>query len=382
MEKDIKEFLGFISQFIETKDIKYYSGKEGTNDLIKTLGNKQFYERRLIFGNRLERLLKIYPKNSKYFPIINRLLGQLTNPESNFWIGAYSELIGIDYLIRDYYFKGTFTTNPPQLDVDRDWKDVLVHKQNGKSNFDIYFEDLGVYMDIKAFRHILPEIIQNIIKEVKSELKLGNNVIIGPEYFMDHNNDALKISKDEIKTNLINGLNEGKTTINFEEHEMNLRVTYGSKIHFATSIFDPYKSAARNNKSIFKHANKFHVNMPFILVYVISPLFSGPINPKFGDMKEYYRAFSRRVFIQYQHEKANLANWNREYSGKMLLGETSKYLTGILYIEDRLESERPLIGYLYLNPNAKNKIKDRFESELITHGWIAESLDTFKHDNY
>ena len=65
--------------------------------------------------------------------------------------------------------------------------------------------------------------------------------------------------------------------------------------------------------------------------------------------------------------------------------EASKYLTGLIFIEDKfgdLEFRDTSVGAIYLNPNATNLLGETYEYNLLKGQGLAEVFDDFKHDNY
>jgi hypothetical protein len=383
MVEFVKKYKDFLQKIFRGNFDKL-DKLSSTNSYIKLIDSD--LNSKLILLDRLERINTVYQRYYTVNVIEDHLI-QLANPHQNFWVGAYAELIGIDFLLKDYYV-GDYSISPPELNKSIDGKDVLVDSGKGTGNFDIYFPNHDIYLDIKSYRHVTPEIINEIFEFLKKKLNLSDDVIIMPEYFMDDNIEKLKESKNEIIKRLEEALIKKHTSVVLDELELTLIINYGNRFASATSEYSPFKAAARNNKSIFRFANKFHKNRPFFIVYIISPYFSGPVSSKMMGNIEFYRSYCRRVFMSYNNRKDKLVNWNSEYykltngTGEYTLHDASKLLTGIIFIEDNLKRLTPLTSYLYLNPNASNSLKPRFENELFSHGIIADYFDDFMHDNY
>lgn len=65
---------------------------------------------------------------------------------------------------------------------------------------------------------------------------------------------------------------------------------------------------------------------------------------------------------------------------KVSLGDASKYLSGIMFLNvDKSVLEEELSAFLYMNPNAINKVPKHRLDIFRRKGVI---IDDFEHDNY
>ena len=152
------------------------------------------------------------------------------------------------------------------------------------------------------------------------------------------------------------------------------------------SGFDPFLYAKECHSIVFRHAKKFVRDGAFLLTYVKSRLY----NTKFDEFdrhnETFYRAFARRVFIQYNNDKRPFRGFHRNFRGEQTVAEVLRSLSGILFLEDdsdwcsELTTSESLNctnvqGFLYLNPNATHEL-------IYADQVIGCRCDDFRHDNY
>lgn len=100
--------------------------------------------------------------------------------------------------------------------------------------------------------------------------------------------------------------------------------------------------------------------------------------------KIFYRAIARRTFCQYLHSNSKMRMLNNAYSNTTTIRKLSKYLSGIIFIEDLSIEKDSYNIYIYLNPNAKHKLQHPMKiyfEELLRRATTSD-YDDFEYDNY
>ena len=191
----------------------------------------------------------------------------------------------------------------------------------------------------------------------------------------------------------INGI-ELKETLNIKTKQsyfrskvipnFGVRILWDEGVLTAVRTYDPYLHAKNLHRSIFNYANKFMKSEPTLIVLVVFPWYNLVVNDFVSNI-EFYRSFSRRFFCQYKYSSEKMSNFNSKYKGSKKLYTISKYLSGIIVLEDNtILSEDKTISnvnsYSFLNPNAKNSIKSMPKHYI--HQFTNVRFDDFENDNY
>lgn len=332
------------------------------------------------FIKRLQRLNDIYKRKSK-----NRksLIDQINQIATVKWQGAYSELVGFDFLCnlnaRNFY--------RVILDKDINYKRTFTKElgKTSKANLDGYFEGHQVYFDIKCFKDNIKEILEDEIK------KLPNNNLftVTPEYPIYENYKIYSDNKVNIFNELSSKIDITEKTPSFRSSvitDLSYKIRWGEGVTITESSYNPYQHAEKFSDMTLGYINKFVKDKPFFLVFVIFPWFNGIISSFQNSNKIFYRALARRTFLQHKNNRKKLQEINPKFNSNKTIYKVSKKLSGILFLEDNsIMSETPdehnVKGYFYINPNADNKIgRGLFYDYLLSLGCLE--LDGFEYDNY
>ena len=359
------------------------------------------------FIERLQRLNNYFQKDANQINSIKKTAIDIAQDSGYFWAGPYSELIALDYWIQfkdltDIKFINKGKSDEFEISL---YEDSLA-KKIGKKEVDI---DLSftlhftkVYMDIKAYKPTHYEITDRIIEIIK---KTGNysNILIGLENLNGGNFfEASKDLTNEIKsgaiiTNIKSAIaNKNKLYI----HELSsgnkyrFRIEYPNEQGITTLItedsIDPYYKAYNNKYKFLNYSNKLLISEPSLLVFVVNPWFNRELYEANDFSKRYYRAVTRRVFIELSQNQTKMNELFVDIENEELkVSDVAGKITGIIFIEDKsileIDDNKLFNAYIYLNPRATNKILKRENFEILnwTHSAIKPCvIEDFIYDNY
>ena len=327
-----------------------------------------------VFKSNFKDLLK--DLNMKYnVDSIKQALVEVSDSKN--WEGAYAELVALSVLNNDY--SGAITT-----DVTLD-EGMSFAKECGKkyTNEDGYWKDFDAYFDVKILSDPIKEILDGIIKRAEQMAKVVGKCSILPEYPLDDNADEYRNSIRLIEQELVAALNNKDTIARITRpSHLSFRIQWGGGINMVQSTYSPFCYAEHTKDIVLKrYANKLVKKKPFFLVFVNFSWFKQLVTD-FANMNEYYyRALSRRTFIQYERSRSKANEIVDGYIGKETKRRLARCLTGIIFIEDHSvkEKEKKYKSFVYLNPNAYNRVKSL---RGYLHQLPNEMIEDFQYDNY
>lgn len=310
-------------------------------------------------------------------------LNEICNKDT--WNGAYAEMVAYDFLNSD----GNWL--PESINLSKTVPAIeTLAGSHGKThaNFDGYYDEFNVCFDVKVLGDKSRQILDEIISKAKAEL--GNpSVSIIPEYPLDHDFALFRKNDRSLVEELAGAINVvTKTTFvkSLVMPQLNFRLIWQSGSLTTVSTYDPYQHAENHHHLLFKHAKKFSVTEPSLIVFVFFPWFSENVISQFGSNQIFYRSLSRRFFCQYAKDLSPARNslLFKGFQGDESLAEVTEKLSGVLFLEDTsLKASDPgfqnVEGFAYLNPNAAHEVSDRFRHYLSSLGFL---IDDLAHDNY
>lgn len=239
------------------------------------------------------------------------------------------------------------------------------------------------YFDIKTF-NIPNNILDELIYKLNDENDLSQYIFMiegktDCSYKVLQNEIFYKYK--EIKQDIIN--RTLKEPEDFFYHIKNTPISIKvikdrSGVHMSTHTFNPYKWAQDNELFFIKNASQFTNNNPFLLICVCPPNFTS-LSPEIQ-----LRSIARRAFIHLPKIKADSVNMyldkniNTKYT-KSSLKIIMRRLSGILFIDYKGTDVKKMKGYLYINPNSKNPLKNY---KTLTDFSNNIQVDNFVNDNY
>jgi len=297
--------------------------------------------------------------------------------DSKNWEGAYAELVALNVLKNDY---------SGAIETDVTLKEGMgFAKECGQklTNEDGYWKDHDVYFDVKILSDPIKEVIDGIIERAEKKAGVKGSCNVLAEYPLDDEDDEYIKNVAKIEQELVNALQAKETFVRISfMPRLVFRIKWGSGVNSAISAYSPFRHAEHTKDIVLKrYAKKLLKNKPFFLVFVNFSWFKQVVND-FANMNEYYyRALSRRTFMQYEHSRAKASEIIRGYKGNETKRHLTHCLTGIIFIEDYSAKvqDKQYKSFVYLNPNARNKAKYiRMYLEQLPN----EMFEDFCNDNY
>lgn len=356
-----------------------------SNPVIGALKNDNEYQNfKANFIARLNRLKSIYEDHPNSLREIIVQVNEISSLKN--WDGAFAELSAYDLL---NYANKDYLTKPilPNITLPNTESFAL---ELGKqaTNLDGYVEDYELYFDVKCLKDNVNEILEGIYRELKRHLGTNEFYIVA-EHALDTSYDDYKLKRrqllDELKTGISVKRKEKYLRSSVIEN-LTFRLLWGSGIQTSEKIYNPYSHAENCHKNIFNYSNKFMKNAPTIIILGVFPWYNQIISDFADANVDFYRAFARRAFCQYQYIGSKFNEFNSSFNGQQTIFEISNYLSAIIFLEDKtILSEDPsninVRSFSYLNPNAKHPITKSSARQFINLLHNSE-YDDFENDNY
>jgi len=152
---------------------------------------------------------------------------------------------------------------------------------------------------------------------------------------------------------------------------------------------EPYRLANNYKYKILDYYNKLLIDEPSLITFVINPWFNRELNTSSIEfLITFFRSLSRRVFMELTKDQRNMDTFFPELVGKNLkISDVAQKITGIVYVIDNSimkTGENTNDVYLYLNPNATNKLLTRLDFTILSWSQKIRKpfIDDFYYDNY
>lgn len=377
----LENYRAIVEKYFGAGTATFATTSGATNNLIGALNHTtEFSTFRFAFGKRMERLAVHYPPSH---PNRKSLLERVNAISTNEWDGAYAELVAFDFLNSNQ----DYLDGPISLSKDVPASETLASSLGmANVNLDGFYEGFGVSFDVKALGDKSRDILNGIIKEVKTNLGIAA-VVISPEHPLDLDYTVFQENRKAILTELETGINVAGQTKFVKSQavpELAFRLMWGGGVLSTISTYDPYAHAQNHHELFFTYAKKFSRNSPTLIVSVVFPWFSEQVTSSVGASEIFYRSLCRRFFCQYANDASPANSKLKKFQGSETLAEVTKKLSGVLFLEDKSLTSSTVAAqnveaFAYLNPNATHKIGRHFSTYLTTLGF---SVDDFANDNY
>lgn len=337
------------------------------------------------FGNRLIRLRDRYSGTPFYKDLLDTVA--LIADEKN-WEGAYAELAAYDIMSNDYL--------PDIIELNKTLPvaDSFSGELGGKeTNEDGFIKEYDLYFDVKILADTVGGILKGIIDDAIRQANQEKICDILPEYLLDDDEQDYQTNRRKLMEELRDFLIANKPSDNKGKKcfhssilpQLAYRINWGRGINSAIGEYNPYRHAEECKHLIFKrYTKKFLKKKPFFLVLVNFPWYNGRIHSFANADEVFYRSLARRTFCEYKNLPTTMASIVNKFSGSESVYEVSRYLSGIIYLDDHIIKEDKYTCHIYTNPNAINWIRyGRSYLEQIVAGGDSRSLfDDMIHDNY
>jgi hypothetical protein len=359
-----------------------------SNNIIGALNHKDMYlEFTSNFIERLKRIKEIYRRKPSYLKDILVMVNEISSSKN--WEGAFAELAVYDHFNADILGRKTHIYTPIKTNITlADTASFALELGKKETNLDGFVEDNGLHFDVKCLKDNVDDILKGIYRDFLKHLQVSGVHIIA-EYSSDIYSLEFQTNRRQLLAELKNKLtlkDKPETLSSSIIKGLTYQVMWGPGVSTVVKTYDPFAHAENHHGGIFKYANKFLKKKPSIIVLVQFPWYNNVIS-RFAETNiAFYRAFARRVFCQYIHDTNKFNTIDSSFNGQQTIHEISTYLSGIVFLEDKtILSKDPystnVESYVYLNPNAVNKI-NRTLSRHFLQSISTNAFEDFEYDNY
>lgn len=339
------------------------------------------------FTKRLQRISRLYQPGSAEWDFLLEQANLISSPSN--WEGAYSELAAYDFFHHAFRHK---SSSPWQMKFNQDIPNTDTFAAalggTGNANLDLHFPWSDIYADIKSLKDIVEELLESVALRAAQRKGIKGLVAI-PEY-------PAGIDYTEIQNRFQDLVKEVEQILDITKKprgmssqivkELGYKFGWDPGVTVATRQIEPYAAAGKYHQLVFSYANKFTLNKPFLLVMVGFDWFHGGITSFNNSDITFYRAFARRVFMQYDGSPQLFSQVASRFRGPETVDQVTKKISGILFLRDQsILSDSPdspnVDGYLYLNPRADHMLQSTvFYHYLLEHA--LKENDAFTGDSY
>lgn len=327
-----KKYIEFVNNALGSEVISASSLKQRIeyNDVIGALCSKDSFP--VFRENYQERIKRLYNAGLSNKKLQNNIVHNIKKIASKEWAGAYAELCALDYFL--YHLKSEIET-----DYTINASETLAREMNMKeSNYDIFLREFDILMDTKILLNKTKDIFNGIFKDFREQIGAMDLLII-PEYSPDDDFSIYQDKRKEILDELIRATNvkmqmpKGRV-----ESEVIDGLTYTfawkSGSYFSESEYSPYEHAKNHHTLLFKHAKKFCIRRPTILVFIILPWFSESSLVIEDSKKIFLKMFCHHFFYDYMDSPELAKNFNQQIKSNIPAYNVTKSLSGIIFLED------------------------------------------------
>ncbi len=371
------------------------------NNCIGALNNhRNFHIFKENFITRLNRINKYFYNSAHVLSEIINTAKQIGQVRGYKWAGPYSELVVLDYWIQ---FENLTNIKYPDRGNVNEFANSIA-KQIGQQEIDLDISlDLAtkkIFTDVKSLIPIHIELIDNIIDKLNDRIK-DKNYLIAIDNLFDV--DYLRTKKDfvyELQSGTL--IDKLEDCINnkkaFYRHTLKsgemaeFRIAYPrpglNTVVSTIRTLEPYKLAADYKYKILDYYNKLLIDAPSLITFVINPWFNQELNISFDFKNIFYRALSRRIFMELTKDSTDMGTIYPSLVGKNLrISDVAKKVTGIIFIYDNsvIKTGKDIYDVsIFLNPNSTNIRLTRSDFDILSwsYGVKGPFIDDFYYDNY
>lgn len=371
------------------------------NNCIGALNSEDNLVFKTNYIERLKRIYEYYKGDPNTIKNIVTTAKTIALEKGYKWSGPYSELITLDYWIQYDNIRNIKYIHKDNVNIFPD----SIAKQIGLTEIDLDLSlDLSrtkIYLDVKSLIPTHLELVDQIFDKL-NKLTGTNDYLIGID-------DLFEIDYLQTKKDYVYELQSGtlvaelqnciKQKVTYLEHilqsgnKAKFRITYKSQetntVLTTMRSMCPYRLARDYKYKLLDYYNKLLMNEPSFITLVANPWFNKEINDFNGFNEVFYRALSRRVFMELTKNTDDMGIYYSELRGKNIkICDIAKLITGIIFIDDNsiLKTGKDIYKiYVFTNPNSTNKNFSKFDFDILAWSRFAQQpsiIDDFKYDNY
>jgi hypothetical protein len=359
-----------------------------------------FHTFRANFIERLKRLNEYFKNSAEIIDEIIITAKQIGQKRGYKWSGAYSELVALDYWIQ---FKDISNIKFPDRGSTATFADSIA-KQLGNQVIDLDISlDLStkrIYTDVKSLIPTHTELVDQILNRLEGQIEtkeflIGLDNVYDVDYLRTKVDFIYELQSGDLIQKLVETINSKNTSYTHKlksGESAHFRISYTKKgentVLLTTRQMEPYKLAVDYKFKILDYYEKLLINEPSLITFVANPWFNQELNPFEDFTQTFYRALSRRVFMELIEDETDMGSIYPSLQGKNIkILDVAKKITGIIFINDKSITKREgeiYDTFIYLNPNTTNKKLDRRDFDILnwTSGVKLPFIDDFNYDNY
>jgi hypothetical protein len=382
----VENYERIVNDVFGPEKVRIRSSGSVANSVISALNDDKYQTFAMNFRNRLERLNKIYKGSDQLRNLISKVCNIADN---NNWEGAYAELTAYDFLNKGILDGDSLLIEPVTLEI-KVAKSRTFAKESDQGNeisIDGFFKNFNVYFDVKSFKNNVSEILKYVVRKVHDKFP-NHNFHIVPEYPRDFSYDVIEINRNNLIEEIASAIKSSGRPQFVKSNivdQLGFRLQWSRGMVLTESLYNPYQHAMNMSETIFDDCHQFVKDAPFFLIYVVFPWYNNIVNDFRNQNRDFYRAFSRRVFCEYMHDRTPYSDFNPEFSGSQTRFEITQKLTGLMFLEDKIitgsgSEDYNIEAFVYFNPNAGHSSSLFYNYYILT--LRPSHFDDFSYDNY
>ncbi|MCR4823262.1 MAG: hypothetical protein K5873_10385 [Treponema sp.] len=395
---DIENLEAIIQQVFGIS--KVIKNKDNSNDCISPLNVPQKNLFASNFIKRLERLKNAFACQPSVLNDIAEKVKNIGEAKNAGWAGPYSELVALDFYSQfSEFFSLSYINQLPIKNHLASIPSINGQKEIIDIDLCLHLRHDKIYTDVKSFNCIHQNIIEEVIEAVEeySLLALTKSVMIGVDNLSSLDYTEVKshlgFEKRNIYRALIDAVSENLRVLTYKSKTgivFTFRIEYSSSIS-TVKEYSPFAMAEAYKYKFLDYGSKLLDNEYSVITMVRNPWFNKE-TVDFGNFNNiFYRSLARRTFVELKRMEEDASLYSSSYSaGKVNVGDVSKNLAGIIFIDDQSPSQSKVAklysAYFYLNPNYVNKkpltirkLEKYFRNQRERQ---IKDFDDFKWDNY
>jgi hypothetical protein len=349
---------------------------------------------------RLKRLNEYFKDSPDIIEEIIITAKQIGQKKGYKWSGSYSELVALDYWIQ---FKDLTNIKFPDRGSTATFTNSIAG-QIGNQEIDLDISlDLNTkrfYSDVKSLIPTHIELVDQILDRLESQFAtkdflIGIDNVYDVDYLRTKSDFIYELQSGDLIQKLAETINSKDTSYTHKlqsGESANFRISYtktGKNTILQTMReMEPYKLAVNYKYKILDYYEKLLISEPSLITFVANPWFNQELNPFDEFVPTFYRALSRRVFMELTKDQTDMGTIYPKLQGKNIkISTVAEKISGIIFINDRsvTKSDGEIYEtFIYLNPNATNKKLYRRDFDILNWSPKVKQpfIDEFYYDNY
>ncbi|SEH40174.1 hypothetical protein [Tardiphaga sp. OK245] len=249
------------------------------------------------------------------------------------WDGAYAELCALDY------FLAAPETGPGKILLDRTVcaASTLASEMGMQyANHDMSFLDLGISMDTKLLSDKTGEILNGIFSDYRAAKGIKRLLIV-PSYDLDDDFEQYSANRKALLKELIDGVDTAARPDTFRSAVipgLSYAFAWNAGVYFGEGVYSPHEHAKNHHPLLFGHAKKFSRNEPSLITFVIFPWSGEKVFPFDDSKRTFFKKLGEHFFNDYLSSGEPATKFNKKFKSAMSAGDVTKYLSGVIYLED------------------------------------------------